>query len=142
MKKFIYTLALVAMGISASYAQERGPGRQREKGTVEERAEKAANRLQTHLNLTTEQKEKIKSIEMDRIKKTDEFRQKDDSEMRDKMEKRKALLKSSNDRIDAVLTSEQRKKLEASRAELKEKMQDRRGKGQRRGSPPPPPLKG
>lgn len=143
MKKLIYTIALVAMGMTASYAQNGSPGgrpRERERGTPEERAEKAATALQAKLTLTADQKQKVKAIELERIKKNDEFRKKDEAEMRAKMEQRQAAMKASNDKLDAVLTAEQKKKLEASREELKERMQDRRGRGPRPGTPPQPPA--
>lgn len=144
MKKLFYTVALVVMGITASYAQKA----KGEKLSPEERAEKAATAMQQKLSLTADQKQKVKQIELDRIKKGDEWRKQDDATMKQKMEQRKTFAKETKDKLDAVLTPEQRKTLAASRDEMKERMKDRKGdRGQRGprgprpgdGTPPPPP---
>ena len=150
MKKLIYTIAFVVIGFTTSYAQK--PGRQngREQATPEVRAEKAASALQQKLSLTADQKSKIKQIELDRIKKNEEWRKNDLAAMKSKMEERKTFMKANRDKIDAVLTADQKKTLAASRTEMRDKMKDRmkdrkgeRGKrGENRskkgGTPPPP----
>lgn len=143
MKKLIYTIALVAMGMTASYAQQNGQDRraprQRQVGTPEERAEKAASALQTKLSLTPEQKQKVKAVELERIKKNDEFRKKDEGEMRARLGERMALMKESQDKIDAILTPEQRTTLQASRDHKKDRFKERKGnRGPRPGTPTPP----
>ncbi|WP_316784375.1 hypothetical protein [Pedobacter frigiditerrae] len=144
MKKILYTIALVVMGITASYAQKR-ERTGRENQTPEQRAEKAATALQQKLSLTADQKQKVQQIELDRIKKNEEWRKADEGTMKGKMEERKAYMKASKDKMDAILTADQKKTLEASRAEMKDKMKDRKGgKGPRgprpgNGTPPPPP---
>jgi len=145
MKKLIYTIALVVMGMTASYAQQAGPRPgKRAKGTPEQRAELAATALQTKLNLTAEQKQKVQALELERIKKNDEFRKKDAQEMKAKMEERKTFMKASKEKMDAILTPEQKKTLDASRDEMRERMKDRKGgkgprghKGPNDGTPPP-----
>ena len=147
MKKILYTVALVVMGITASYAQklERPERAGREKQTPEQRAERAATQMQQKLSLTADQKQKIQAIELERIKKNEEWRKKDEGAMKGKIEERKAYFKASQDKIDAVLTADQKKTLEASRAEMKDRMKDRKdGKGPRgprpaKGTLPPPP---
>lgn len=157
MKKSLYTAALVVMGITASYAQtaqraerperkERVERAGRENQTPEQRAERAANAMQQKLSLTADQKQKVQAIELERIKKNEEWRKNDEGAMKGKMEERKAYFKSSQDKIDAILTAEQKKTLAASRAEMKDRMKDRKGgKGPRGprpgndGTPPPPP---
>ena len=147
MRKAFYTVALVVMGITASYAQRPGkPGRENQ--TSEQRAEKAATAMQQKLSLTADQKQKIQQIELDRIKKNEEWRKNDEGAMKGKMEERKAYNKATQDKIDGVLTADQKKTLDASRAEMKEKMKDRKGgpRGKRGpkpsdGTPPPPPAK-
>ena len=129
MKKLIYTVALVVMGITASYAQDK-TGPQRPNETPEQRAEKLATALQTKLSLTADQKQKVQALELERIKKSDELRKSEDGDRKDKMEKRKALMKASKDQLDAVLTPEQKTKMEALRQEGKDKLKsDRHGKG-------------
>lgn len=140
MKKLLYTVALVVMGITASYAQKQ------EKLTAEQKAEKAATVMEKKLSLTADQKEKVHLIELDRIKKNEEWRKLDETAMKGKMEERKAFMKASKDKMDAILTADQKKTLATSRAEMKDKMKDRKGgKGQRGPkpgdrTPPPPPA--
>lgn len=142
MKKIFYTMALVVMGITASYAQKPG----KEKATAEQRAERTANALQQKLSLTAEQKQKVQQIELDRIKKNDEWRTQDQAAMKGKMEERKAFFKANKEKMEAVLTTDQKKTLAASRDEMRDKLKDRKGgkgpRGQRpeKGTPPPPPA--
>lgn len=148
MKKLLYTLAFVVIGFTTSYAQR--PGRQngREQATPEVRAEKAASAWEQKLNLTADQKSKIKQIELDRIKKNDEWRKRDQAAMKNKMEERKTFMKQNKDKVEAILTADQKKTLAASRSEMRGKMKDRKGdKGKRdpnnskRGKTPPPPSR-
>lgn len=128
MKKLIYTVALFVMGITAGYAQQRGDHH----GTPEQRAEKQATLLQTKLGLTAEQKEKVQALELERIKKGEEWRKGDEGDRKGKMEERKAFMKASKDKMDAILTPEQKTKWEAARQEMRGKMKgDRDGKGPR-----------
>ena len=69
MKKLLYTLAFVVIGFTASYAQKPGERNEREQITPEARAERAADAWQKKLNLSADQKSKVKQIELDRIKK-------------------------------------------------------------------------
>lgn len=149
MKNAIYTLAFVVIGFTASYAQKPGKQNGREQATPELRAEKAASAWQKKLNLTADQKSKIKQIELDRIKKNDEWRMADQAVMKNKMEERKTFMKANKDKVDAVLTADQKKTLAESRSEMKNKMKDRKGdKGKRaprnskQGETPPPPKSG
>lgn len=141
MKKLIYTIAFVVLGITSSYAQEKGPGREGkprmegrqrldrdDKLTSEQRAEKAATAMQKRLSLTDEQKQKIQSIELDRIKKNEEWRKQDDKSMKNKIEERKAFMAASKEKMDKVLTEEQRKTLASAREDAREKMKEGRKK--------------
>ncbi|TKB98388.1 Spy/CpxP family protein refolding chaperone [Pedobacter cryotolerans] len=146
MKKLIYTAAFVVMGITASYAQKPN----RENLTPEQKAEKAATAMQQKLSLTADQKAKVQVLELERIQKAEEWRKNDQGAMKNKMEERKTYMKASKEKMDAILTPEQRKTLDASREEMKgkmkERMKDRKGdKGPRapragKGTPPPPPA--
>lgn len=111
-------------------------------GSVKDRA--ALNMIRSAME-RGEVDKNTKLIELDRIKKNEEWRKQEESAMKDRFEKRKAFDKASKDKMDAVLTAEQRKTLEASRGEMRDKMRDRKGgKGPRgprpeNGNPPPPP---
>ena len=127
MKKLLYTLALVVIAMTASYAQKPGKGNKKEQASAEVRAEKAAAAMQLKLNLTADQKAQLKDIEIDRIKKNDEWRKNDQTAMKNKMEERKSFMKANKDKVDAVLTADQKKILAASRSEMKDKMKNRKG---------------
>lgn len=145
MKKLLYTLAFIVIGFTASYAQR--PDRQngREQATPEVRAEKAASAWEQKLNLTADQKSKIKQIELDRIKKNDEWKKSDQAAMKNKMEERKTFMKQNKDKVEAILTADQKKILATSRSEMRDKMKDRKGKrglnNSKRGKTPPPPSR-
>lgn len=146
MKKLLYTLAFVVTGFTASYAQKTGKENGRAPIAPEARAERAADALQKKLNLSADQRSKVKQIELDRIKKSNEWREKDRAAMKNKMEERKTFMKANRDKIDGILTADQRKTLAASRNEMRDKIKDRKGeKGKRgkhyskKGKTPPPP---
>lgn len=161
MKKLIYTIALVVIGITASNAQEPGKrkiegkeGRARIEGrkferndklTPEQRAEKAATAMQKRLNLSDDQKQKVLAIELDRAKMNEEWRKEDDKSMKNKMEERKAFMTSSKEKLEKILTEEQRKTLASAKEDLKERVRENRGKRPGRPDdktpPPPPPAK-
>lgn len=130
MRKLLFTVAFAVLGFTASYAQKIERAQRTERATnvklsAEERAEKSATALQTKLSLSADQKAKIKQIELDRIKAHDGLRQKDEASRKAKFEERKAGFKAHQDKIDAVLTAEQKTKLAASREEMKGKMKER-----------------
>lgn len=96
--------------------------------TAEQRAENKASAMQKRLNLTDKQKQEIQSIELGNIKKNEEWRLQDEKEMKSKMEERKAFMNSSKEKMDKILTEEQRKNLGDVREGL-------------RRTPPPPPVR-
>lgn len=128
MKKLIYTVALVVMGVTASYAQK-----QREVLTAEQRAEKYANNLQQKLDLTNDQKQKVKQLEIERANKATEWRTKDKDVAKGKMDERKNYMKANREKLDAILTPEQRTKLDASRDEMRKNAKSRKDGRERRG---------
>ena len=144
MKKLIYTIAFVVLGITSSYAQEskrkvegregkpRMEARHRQdrdsKLTSEQRAEKSALNMQKRLNLSEEQTQKVKSIQLDCIKKSEEWRKEDHKAFKNKMEERKAFMSSTKEKMDKVLTDEQRKSLASARENSKERMKESRSK--------------
>jgi protein CpxP len=118
MKRLIYTMAFVVMGITSSYAQQSdGQGRHRE--TPEQRAEKQATTLEAKLGLTADQKQKVQALELERFKKSEEWRKSDDGDRKGKMEERKAFMEAAKIKMEAILTPEQKTKWEAARQEMK-----------------------
>jgi len=150
MKKAILTIAIAVMGFTAAFAQDstRRPRKQMPKLTAEQRAEKTTARLEKELNLTADQKKKIYAVELENAKKLETWRKADQGDRKGKMEERKADLDKQRGKIDGILTAEQKTKMEAFRAEAREKggkmhrgmrHGDRRDKGQ---EVPTPPTKG
>ncbi|MFW0715430.1 hypothetical protein [Pedobacter sp. N23S346] len=150
MKKAILTIAIAVMGFTAAFAQDstKRPRRQMPKLTAEQRAEKATSRLEKELNLTADQKKKIYAVELENAKKMETWRKAEEGARKGKMDERKAVLDQQKAKIDGILTAEQRTKMEAFRAEAREKggkmrkgmhHGDRKGKGPKA---PTPPVKG
>lgn len=149
MKKLLYIIALGAITGLNSYAQDarkhipesrekltRRQGVERfQKLSPNQRAEMTANNLQQRLNLSADQKQKIQQIELERIKMNDEWRKQDQQSMNEKMESRKAFIKSNRESISRVLTEEQRKIFESSQKNTRERLKDRYEK--RTGRPEP-----
>jgi len=142
-------MAIAVMGFTAVFAQDstKRARRPMQNLTVEQRAERATTAMEKKLNLTAEQKTKVYAIELDRAKKMDAFRNEDRSAMKDKLKSRKADMDASKAKLDNVLTADQKTKLDAFRAEAKEKGEKmRKGLGKPRRDKAPvvsnPPTQG
>ncbi|WP_199119299.1 hypothetical protein [Pedobacter sp. ASV28] len=127
MKKLFYSLALVVLGFTASYAQQAG----KIKATPEQRAERVALAMQQKLSLTDQQKIKVQQLELDRIKQQNEWRKQDQGATNGKTEERKAAFKAHKEKLDAILTPEQQKVFAASKEEMRGKLKEKRGKGRK-----------
>ncbi|WP_208646835.1 hypothetical protein [Pedobacter jejuensis] len=140
MKKLILTMAIAVMGFTAAFAQDSTKRARRPMAnlTAEQRAEKATGMMDKKLSLTADQKQKVYAIELDRAKKADAFRTEDRAAMKGKMKDRKAEMEKSKAELDNILTAEQKTKLDAFRAEAKEKggqMRKGMGRGKRDKAP-------
>jgi Spy/CpxP family protein refolding chaperone len=135
MKKAILTIAIAVMGLTAAFAQDttKHARRPMPKMTAEQRADKVTARLEKQLSLTADQKTKIYAIELENAKKMDTWRSADKGDMKGKMKERKAAMDEQKAKIDAVLTADQKTKMDAFRAEAKEKGEKMR-KGMGRGN--------
>ncbi|WP_316826907.1 hypothetical protein [Pedobacter miscanthi] len=134
MKKAILTIAIAVMGLTAAFAQDstKHARRAMPKMTAEQRADKVTSRLEKQLSLTADQKTKIYAIELENAKKMDAWRSADQGDMKGKMKERKAAIDEQKAKVDAILTAEQKTKMDAFRAEAKEKGEKMR-KGMGRG---------
>lgn len=123
MKKAILTIAIAVMGFTAAFAQDstKRPRKQMPKLSAEQRAEKATSRLGKKLNLTADQKTKIYAVELENARKMETWRKAEEGARKGKMDERKAAMDQQKAKIDRILTAEQRTKMEAFRAEAKEK---------------------
>lgn len=93
-------LSFVSLGVSA---QE-----QRKIPSPEERAQRMTDRMASELKLSEEQKQKVLEINLEHAKK----RQAEMEKQRVQMETRKAEMKAQEEKINEVLTEEQRKQWE------------------------------
>lgn len=123
MKRAILTIAIAVMGLTAAFAQDstKRARRPMPKMTAEQRAERVTAKMEKELSLTADQKTKIYAIELENAKKMDTWRSADQGDMKGKMKERKAAMDEQKAKIDGVLTADQKTKLDAFRAEAKEK---------------------
>ena len=123
MKKILLTLALAVAGLTATYAQHGT----KDKLTPEQKAEKSTVKLQKELSLTADQKQKVYAIELDKFKKSEEWHKKN-KDARKAMKDQHEIVKNETDtKLNQVLTADQKKKLDAIKAEHKEKIGDHKG---------------
>lgn len=150
MKRAILTIAIAVMGLTAAFAQQdttKRARRQMPKMTAEQRAEKVTAKMEKELSLTADQKSKIYAIQLENAKTMDTWRNADKGDMKGKMKDRKAAMDAQKAKIDAVLTADQKTKMDAFRAEAKEKAgKMRKGMGQHKKDKAPvvsnPPTQG
>jgi Spy/CpxP family protein refolding chaperone len=122
-------LAIIAIALgllcsaTASFAQRGGPGRNRAKAmSPEERMKK----LSAELNLTDEQKEKVRPVIEDEMKQLKDIRQ-DSSLSRDqKIAKAREVHADAMGKIRPILTDDQQKKLDEMVEQAKERLQQGR----------------
>ena len=98
MKKLILSIAIVVIGFTAVHAQDSTRVRKSPRAakfTAEQRAEIVSKTMQQKLALTDDQKQKVYQVELDRVKKNDEWRKQDENAMKGEMDQRKAFLKVS-----------------------------------------------
>jgi protein CpxP len=123
MKKIILTVAIAVTALTASYAQK---GNKAEL-TPEQKAEKMATKLKTKLSLTDEQKTKVYQVEVDRMKKAEEWHKANKEAMSSKKEERQAFMKQNDEKLEKILTPDQKKAYEAMREQRKSEMKNHRG---------------
>lgn len=123
MKKIILTVALAVTALTASYAQKHD----KVQLTPEQKAEKVTANLKTKLALSDEQKTKVYQIEVDRMKKAEEWKKANHEVMKSKADERKAFMKANDEKLEKILTTDQKKTYEAMRAQKKSEMKDHKG---------------
>ena len=123
--------ALSAMAQDQKPGEGRGPGGGRPMMTPDEQV----SRLSTELNLTDDQKAKIKPIFEDQAAKMKALREDTSTSMDDKRPKMQDIRKSTNDQVRAVLTADQQKKFD----DMQAKMRERQREGQKPADAPKPP---
>jgi protein CpxP len=127
MKKIILTVAIALTAFTASYAQKGD----RNQLTPEQKAERVATNLKEKLSLSDDQKSKVYQLEVDRMKKSAEWRRDSQEAMKSKMESRKAFMKENDEKLEKILTADQKKLYESMRQERKTNIKDRKGRHHR-----------
>lgn len=119
MKKIIMMFSLVLCLSTLALAQG---GRQM--GTPEERAKRTLDVLQTKLNLTADQKQKVTAILMSQAKSMDSLRTAagEDADRQTLRPKMMAIMAASDKQVNALLTDDQKKAYETWKEERKSRM--------------------
>lgn len=130
--RFFALTLILALSIAA-FAQGRGPGGGPPRmPSVDDRV----NMLSKHLNLSDDQKPKVRSIiqtEQDQMK---QMMQDSSLSQQDRRSKMMSLHQTTTQQISAVLNDEQKKKYQEMQDKMRQHMQERRG--MRQGGPDGP----
>lgn len=130
MKKIIFT-ALLFMGFAtAGFSQERP---QREKKTPEERAQLMTDNLAKKLSLTDKQKSEVYKINLDRAKEINKSMTKTSEERKKAFEQQKKQFQASEEKINKVLTDDQKKTYAELKTRRTEKMKAHKGDFRKKG---------
>lgn len=129
MKKILLITALFSLSFGV-FAQR---GAQREFPNPEERAERMTNRMAENLELSKEQKKKVYEINLENAQKRQTEMEARRAEMENRREARTEELRKQNEKIEAVLTPEQKEKWNELKESSKRRgpMMRERGEGQR-----------
>jgi len=121
MKRFIVSVCVVALLAGAAHAQEI-PDRKRGREDMITREHRGEGL--DELNLTADQKEKIKSLREDTRKQMDELKKDDNITVKNWRAKREAIRKDQREKIQSLLTNEQKAQLEKSRMERRAQVEE------------------
>ncbi len=108
MRKPFFTAVLFLGLATLGFSQEKQE-KERERATPEDRAQKKTEMLSKKLSLTKEQQDKVYAINLEQAKKMEEFRSAAEKERAERMEKRKLFFKENDNKIEKILTEEQKK---------------------------------
>jgi Spy/CpxP family protein refolding chaperone len=131
MKKIMITAGLLIGLVGAGYSQntplrkgDKAVQAHREMKSAEERAKMSANALEKKINLTPEQKEKVYTLQLERINKMEKLQKAAIAYRKNQMEKRKELMADGKEKMNNILTEEQEKTLEEMKTKGKERLQN------------------
>lgn len=131
MKKVLIICGLLFSVITFAKAQDG----ERKMPTPEERAERSATQLTKKLNLTEDQKSKVKTIFLDQASAMMKAREESKGDREAVMAKMKTINDANDVKINALLNDEQKKAFAEWQAERKENMKNRGGRGAGNGGP-------
>lgn len=126
MKKFLLVVALISFVSWGTEAQQQR--RSRESASPEKVAERITEQMSKELTLSEEQKKEVYALHLENTQKRRE-------ERRLMRERLKAQEEASQEKLDAILTPEQKEKWEARKKEFRDERRsprDGRGKSERR----------
>lgn len=129
MKKFILSMLAAAFGVIALQAQEI-PERKRDDFKPHEKHRVHHKKDLADLNLSEEQKTKLKALNQEHRQQLEALRKQDNITVKEYREKMEAIRKDHKSKFQSVLTTEQKASMEKMRAGQKERMQQ---KGRERG---------
>ncbi|PZX58270.1 uncharacterized protein DUF4890 [Algoriphagus ratkowskyi] len=113
MKKWIYATGLMMMISASTFAQKKGG----ERPSAEEIATRNTEKMAEQLALTDTQKQQVLDINLEFAKKNEAERKAEMEARKAEMEARKAKSKEQDNKIQSVLTEEQRAKWTELKAE-------------------------
>lgn len=122
MKRFIVSIGVVALFATAAQAQEI-PDRKHGREDMMIRHHRSEGLEQ--LNLSEEQKEKVKSLREETRKQMEEMKKDDNMTVKDWRAKREAIRKDHREKIQSLLTTDQKAQLEKSRADRRIQTEER-----------------
>lgn len=138
MRIFGIIALILLIGIQAQAQNRRGGGQHRQhRMTPEQRVDRQLQRLTQELQLDAAQQEKVRTALQNRVKAADELRAEATAERQTRMNKARAIRDDFNRAMSGILNAEQQAKFEQFQAkrreEMKNNMQQRRGKGKNGG---------
>jgi Spy/CpxP family protein refolding chaperone len=101
--------------------------------------ERRIERMKHELNLTDDQTAQVKAIFEDSRTKMEALRGNSSLSQQDRRAQMMAIHQAEDDKIEALLTADQKTKYEAMQARMRDRMQERREGGDAGGPPQPPP---
>ncbi|MEI9810409.1 MAG: hypothetical protein WDO16_22430 [Bacteroidota bacterium] len=120
MKKVIVTMMVAAFAALTIQAQEI-PERKREEFKPMEKEKMFNKKELASLNLTEEQKTKMKSMNQDLRKQMEDLKKQDNLTVKESREKMETLRKDHQEKFQAMLTAEQKAQMEKDKEARKEK---------------------
>ena len=131
-KNFAALTAMLLLAVTTTFAQ-RGFGRQGERPSAEERAQRQTERMQEELKLNDEQTASVKTINQKYAEKMEALWENRPDEREAMREQMQALNAEKEKEISAVLTEEQAQQWEELKANRQKRFQEARNKRKGKG---------
>jgi len=119
MKKLLFVLFTLSLGLLAAKPPKK------DKLTPEQKADKVVAKIDSVVNLSSDQETKIHAIVLAKVNKVQPIRKNKELTKEQKKEQIKPIRKEARKEINTVLDADQRKKWKAYKKEMKEKHKDK-----------------